>query len=261
LIVIVAQPEPLDSHQQAAAERITADPRARVIHLPVAAFNFSHVNNQALDITSGQHLCFVNDDVSPIGPDWLDLMTAHLHDPKVGVVGARLQYPDGSLQHAGIIMGLGGLVAAHAHRHVPSGASGYAWRATLTQEFSAVTGACMLVRRTVFEAAGGFDETYPSAHNDIDFCLRVRDAGNVIVLAAEATLIHHESLTYENHYAGRRTGEERDEIARMRRRWAAFIAADPFYSPNLDLAPGREWCLAFPPRPVVDVLGPDQPRQ
>jgi len=249
LVVVVAQPAPLDAAQQEAAARIAADPRARVVHVSAGRFNFSHANNQAVALLARGDVCFVNDDVTPLAPDWLDHMAAHLADPRIGIVGARLQYSDGSLQHGGVIMGVGGR-CEHAHRHLPAGEPGYAWRATVAQEFSAVTAACMLVRRGVFEALGGLDEAYASAYNDIDFCLRAREAGHGVVLAAGAALVHHELQTYGSHYAGERAPDEAVEIARMQARWAAVIAADPFYSPNLDLAPGREWRPAFPPRPA-----------
>lgn len=247
LIVIVAQPTPLDPHQQHAATRIASDPRTQILHLPTERFNFAEVCNRAAALAGPGPVCFVNDDVTPLGPGWLAHMQAHLADPRVGIVGARLEYPDGSLQHGGVIMGVGGL-CEHAHRHLPGTDPGYAWRASIDQEVSAVTAACMLVRRPVFDALGGFDIAYPSAYNDIDLCLRAREAGHAVVLAAGARLIHHELQTYGSHYEGDRAPARAAELARMRHRWASVIAADPFHSPNLSLAPGREWRLAFPPR-------------
>lgn len=262
LLVAVAQAEPLDEAQREAARRIAADPRARVVHLPAAGpFNFAAVNNRAAALLPpGEQVGLVNDDVTPLGADWLDHMAAHLTDPRVGIVGARLEYPDGSLQHGGVVMGIGGL-CGHAHRYLPPDEVGYAGRGALTQEFSAVTAACMVVRRTVFERLGGFDEAYPSAYNDVDLCLRAREAGFATVYAAEARLTHHESRTYGSHYAGERAAFEAEEMARMGRRWAAVIAADPFHSPNLELQPEREWCLAFPPRWAPDAPWHDLPQQ
>ena len=255
MIVAVAQPGPLDPVQRDAAARIAADPRARVVCLPTRRFNFAEVNNRAVAMLGDGLVCLVNDDLVPLGPDWLDHMAAQLADPRVAVVGARLHYPDGSVQHGGVVMGVGGL-CDHAGRHLTRGALG---RAALTQEVSAVTAACMLVRRSAFAALGGFDERYPSAYNDVDFCLRAREAGHAVVYAAEAALVHHELQTYGSHYADDRAPFEAEEVAAMRRRWAAVIAADPFHNPNLDLAPGREWCLAFPPRPPADLPWPAPP--
>lgn len=247
LVVAVSQPGPLDAAQRAAAARIEADGRARVLPLRAERFNFSWVNNRAIAETAGEHVLLLNDDVEPIDPGWLDAMAAHLADPAVGAVGAKLLYPDGSVQHGGVIMGMGGL-CDHAHRHLAGDAPGYAGRAVLAQELSAVTGACLLVRRRVLERLGGLDEDYPSAFNDVDLCLRVREAGFSVVFAPEAVLHHRELRTYGSHYAGERAPFQTVEVARMRARWGPVIAEDPFHSPNLSLHTGREWEPAFPPR-------------
>lgn len=247
LVVAVSQPGPLDAAQRAAAGRIEADTRARVLPLRAERFNFSWVNNRTIADTAGEHVLLLNDDVAPIEPDWLDTMAAHLADPAVGVVGAKLLYPGGTVQHGGVIMGMGGL-CDHAHRHLEGNLPGYAWRAVLAQELSAVTGACLLVRRRALERVGGLDEAYPSAFNDVDLCLRIREAGYSVVFAPEAALHHHELRTYGSHYAGERAQFHDTEVARMRIRWAGVIAEDPFHSPNLELTTGLEWEPAFPPR-------------
>lgn len=247
LVVAVSQPGPLDPAQRALAARIEADGRARVLPLRAERFNYSWANNRAVAATAGEYVLLLNDDVSPIEPGWLDAMAAHLTDPAVGAVGAKLLYPDGTVQHGGVIMGLAGL-CDHASRRLPGDAPGYAGRAVLAQELSAVTGACLLIRRRLLERLGGLDEAYPSAFNDVDLCLRVREAGYSVVFAPEAVLHHHELRTYGSHYAGERAPFEETEVARMRARWAGMIAEDPFHSPNLDLVPGREWEPAFPPR-------------
>ena len=253
LLVAVSQPGPLDAAQREAAARIEADGRARVVALHADSFNYSWVNNRAVGLTQAGHILLLNDDVTPIAPDWLNTMAAHLADPAVGVVGAKLLYPDGTVQHGGVIMGLAGL-CDHAYRHGPGGSPGYAHRAMLAQELSAVTGACLLVRREVLEAVGGLDEGYPSAFNDVDFCLRIREAGWAVVLAPDALLRHDEHQTYHSHYAGERAGFRQAEVARMRTRWAGVIADDPFHSPNLGLLPGSETAPAFPPRLVISAL-------
>lgn len=247
LVVAVSQPGPLDAEQRAAAERIVADGRARVVPLLAERFNFSSVNNKVVSATAGEHVLLLNDDVFPAEPGWLDAMAAHLADPVVGAVGAKLLYPAGTVQHGGVIMGLSGL-CDHAHRHLGGNAPGYAGRAVLAQELSAVTGACLLVRRRVLEQIGGLDENYPSAFNDVDLCLRVREAGYSVVFAPEAVLYHHELRTYGSHYAGERARFHESEAARMRARWPGVIADDPFHNPNLDLTAGFEWAPAFPPR-------------
>jgi GT2 family glycosyltransferase len=251
LHVVVMQPGPLDARQRAAAEAIARHPNATVTWLEAPGFNFSAANNHVAARTRSEHILLLNDDVSPIRRDWLRWMCAFLQDAQVGVVGARLLYPDGSVQHGGIIMGLSGL-CDHAHRHLPRNDPGYMSRAVLAQELSAVTAACMLVRRRLFEQVGGLDEAYPSAFNDVDFALRVGETGHAIVYAPQAELHHHELLTYGNHYAGDRAAFHDAEVRRMRRRWASVCADDPFHNPNLGLALGYEWKLAFPPRGVAE---------
>jgi O-antigen biosynthesis protein len=245
--VVVMQREPLDAAQRAAANRLAADSRVTVQFLQASAFNFSTASNHAASGTQSEHLLLLNDDVRPIKPDWLRWMTAFMADPQVGVVGARLLYPDDRVQHGGVILGLAGL-CDHAHRFLPREERGYMSRAVIAQEMSAVTGACMLVRRALFEHLGGLDESYPSAFNDVDLALRVREAGHSIVYAAQAELYHHELQTYGDHYDGERKASQNAEVARMRRRWAHVIAADPFHNPNLSLVPRMEWNLAFPPQ-------------
>ncbi|WP_424139392.1 glycosyltransferase [Roseomonas chloroacetimidivorans] len=245
--VVVMQRGPLDAAQQAAAKALLADARVTVMTLQAPSFNFSAANNHAATGARGEHILLLNDDVSPIRPDWLRWMTAFMADPQVGMVGARLIYPDNRVQHGGVIMGLAGL-CDHAHRFLPRAEPGYMSRAVVSQELSVVTGACMLVRRALYERTGGLDEAYPSAFNDVDFALRVGETGHSVVYAAEAELYHHELQTYGNHYAGERRAFEMLEVTRMRQRWADIIAADPFHNPNLSLAPCMEWQLAFPPR-------------
>lgn len=250
MLVVVTQDTPLDEEQGQAAERLRADPRVRVELLRCAGFNYSAANNFAAHRTSGEFLCLLNDDVSTLDGDWLERMVAAFSDAQVGIVGAKLYYPDMTVQHAGAIMGLAGLVE-HASRFLPRGEPGYAWRGVLDQEFSCVTGACMLVRRSVYEALRGLDEGLPTAFNDVDFCLRARGQGHSVVFAASVELIHHETISFGHHYAHDREREMAD-VHVMRRRWAEVCRADPFHSPNLSLMGKAEWELACPPRTDVD---------
>lgn len=250
--VVVMQPDPLDETQAAAADSLQRYPNVTVRWLQAPKFNFSQANNAiAADLTS-DHILLLNDDVAPIRPDWLRWMAAFLRDPRVGIVGARLLYPDDTVQHGGVLMGLSGL-CDHAHRHLPAAAAGYMGRAVLAQELSAVTAACMLVRRALYQRLGGLDENYPSAFNDVDFALRVGETGHEILYVPQAELHHYESQTYGSHYAGEREAFYEEEVLRMRRRWADVCAADPFHNPNLALSNGFEWQLAFPPR--TEILG------
>ena len=251
LHVAVMQPGPLDARQRADAAALSRYPNVTVTTVEAAHFNFSAVNNRIAARTAGDHILLLNDDVSPIRPDWLRWMLAFLRDPEVGIVGARLLYGDGRVQHGGVIMGLSGL-CDHAHRYLPGTEPGYMSRAVLAQELSAVTAACMLVRRSLFERVGGLDESYPSAFNDVDFALRVGETGHSVVYAPQAELHHHELQTYGSHYAGGRQSFQAEEVRRMRARWAKVTAADPFHNPNLGLTLGFEWQLAFPPRVHVE---------
>ncbi|MEY2497997.1 MAG: hypothetical protein QOD12_1553 [Verrucomicrobiota bacterium] len=211
------------------------------------AFNFSRLINRGAAAATGEVLAFLNNDIEATERGWLGEMVSHVLRAEVGAVGARLWYPDGTLQHGGVILGLGG-VAGHAFPRVPRGHPGYFNRAWLQQNCSAVTGACLLVRRKVFEEAGGFDETNLAINfNDVDFCLRLRAAGLLNVWTPSANLIHHESAS-RGHQA---TREEQAEFVReatfMQRKWGIDLLRDPYYNPNLSLnLPGFE--LAVPPR-------------
>jgi len=222
------------------------DKHIRVIAEP-GPFNYSRLNNRAAKQTRGEILVFLNNDTEIDDPAWLTEMVSHAARVEVGVVGARLWYPDGTLQHGGVILGLGG-VAGHAFPHIPRGHPGYFNRAMLQQNCSAVTGACMAVRRNVFEELGGFDEeNLGVSFNDIDFCLRATEAGYRIVWTPYANLIHHESASRGH----QRTREVQVEFERavdyMQTTWGAELLHDPFYNPNLSLnPPGFE--IAFPPR-------------
>ncbi len=220
---------------------------ARLFVTPDGSFNYSRVNNAAVATASGEIICLINDDVAPLEPEWLAILTGWLRLPRIGAAGARLLYPDGTVQHAGILLGVGG-VSAHANRFLPRAAAGYGGRAQADQAFLAVTGACLAMPRAVYEQAGGLDETLPIAFNDVDLCLRVRRMGLEVMLAAAAELTHYELLSLGNHFRGPRAGLEAAEAEEMRRRWAALIAADPYHNPNLAREPGREWTPAFPPR-------------
>jgi GT2 family glycosyltransferase/glycosyltransferase involved in cell wall biosynthesis len=218
-------------------------------------FNFSRLNNRAASEARGEILLFLNNDTEVDEPGWLSEMVSHAARTEVGVVGARLWYPDGTLQHGGVILGLGG-VAGHAFPHIPRGHPGYFNRAMLQQNCSAVTGACMALRKSVFEKVGGFDEeNLGVTFNDIDFCLRVTERGYRVVWTPYANLIHHESASRGH----QRTREEQAEFERavdyMQTTWGAQLMRDPFYNPNLSLnPPGFE--TAFPPREFISLAVP-----
>ncbi len=222
-------------------------PRVTILPVEISPFNYARVNNEAAENCACDLLLLLNDDVAPINRDWLCAMVAHMNDPRVGIVGARLLYGNGLVQHEGVIMGLANL-CEHAGRLADPRDAGPYGIGGLDREVSAVTGACMLIRASLYRALGGMDEAFCVALNDVDLCLRARAAGWRVVYCAGAVLHHYESLSLGRHYGGGRAGLERVEVARLRGRFPGQIAADPFYNPLASLQPGREWQPAFPPR-------------
>ncbi|WP_122666821.1 glycosyltransferase [Pseudomonas viridiflava] len=209
-------------------------------------FNYSALNNLAVSQARGELVGLINNDIEVISPDWLEEMVSLAVLPEVGAVGARLWYPDDRLQHAGVIVGVGG-VAGHSHKYLPKGEYGYFCRASLIQEMSAVTAACMVIRKSVFEQVNGLDEVnLKVAFNDVDFCLRVREAGYVNVYTPFAELYHHESATRGAEDTRRKKKRFKREIDYMLARWPE-IKVDYAYNPNLTLD-HEDFGLAWPPR-------------
>ena len=189
-------------------------------------FNYAAINNAAAAHALGSHLLFLNNDVQVIEAEWLEALLEHAQRSEVGVVGAKLLFPDNRIQHAGVIVGMRG-IASHAFKHLPAESPGYCGLAQVIRNTSAVTGACMMVRRTVFEELGGFDERLQFAFNDIDFCLRARERGYLVVYTPYAVLSHYEGAT-------RGILHLRADEQHMRRRWGKLIdRGDPYYNPNL----------------------------
>jgi GT2 family glycosyltransferase len=189
-------------------------------------FNFSAINNFAVEQTESPWLVFLNNDIEVIEPDWLTTMAEHVQRLQVGAVGARLLYPDDTVQHAGVVVGVGG-IAEHAFRGFPAEAPGVCRQLQVTRNYSAVTAACLMTRREVFNEVGGFDEErLPVTYNDVDLCLKMRKAGYLIVYTPFAKLYHHESGT-------RRRTVEPLETEVIRERWRDALERDPYYNPNL----------------------------
>jgi GT2 family glycosyltransferase len=212
-----------------------------------APFNYSALNNFAVQHTHGGILCFLNNDIEVITKRWLDEMVSHAVRPEIGAVGAMLYYPDSRIQHAGVILGLGG-VAQHAFIGLPRGSDGQLNRARLVQNYSAVTGACLVVRREVFEQVCGLNETdLAVAFNDIDFCLRVRAAGYRNLWTPFAEFYHHESASRGKEDTPERQQRFAREVDYMRRTWGPLLDNDPAYNPNLALSM-TGFDLAWPPR-------------
>jgi GT2 family glycosyltransferase len=198
-------------------------------------FNYSLINNFAVEHASGDVLLFLNNDIEAINADWLARMLEHALRPQIGCVGAKLLYPDRTIQHAGIILGIGG-VAGHSHKYFPAEADGYFGRLKVIQNVSAVTAACLMVRREVFTAVGGFDPDFQLAFGDVDLCVRIQAAGYRNLFTPYAELYHHESKTR----GVEDTEEKKERFVREARSFTAkhaklLSSGDPFYNPNLSL--------------------------
>jgi GT2 family glycosyltransferase len=201
--------------------------RHRVVAAPqLSPFNFARKLNFAAGLAEGEHILLLNDDIVVQEPGWLMAMVEHSQQADVGAVGALLRYPDGRLQHVGMLLGVCG-VAAHAYHGAPGDTTGYLSSVLTVRNYSAVTGACLMTRRRTFEALGGFDEDLPIDFNDVDYCLRVRQLGLRVVYTPYAQLVHHEAGTI-----GPRV-QATSEVQRFRERWRDVIANDPCYNPNL----------------------------
>ncbi|HEY2680422.1 MAG TPA: glycosyltransferase family 2 protein [Candidatus Udaeobacter sp.] len=210
------------------------------------AFNYSRLNNRGVELSRGTFVALLNNDVEVLNADWLTEMVSRAMQPKVAMVGARLWYPNGTMQHGGVILGAGG-IAGHAHAGLRRGDPGYFARAHLAQDISAVTTACALVKREAYLQVGGLDENLAVTFNDVDFCLRLRGAGYRIVWTPYAELIHHESASRGFDNSAPKQVRFLAEVDYMKSKWGDILQRDPFYNPNLSLDEDL-FTLAFPPR-------------
>ena len=193
-------------------------------------FNFASKLNFAVSHAQGEHVVLMNDDIEIISPDWMSAMLEYSQQNEIGAVGARLLFPDGSLQHIGVVLGIGG-GACHIFSGQPNSHPGYFNSSQIIRNYSAVTGACMMTRREIFKQVGGFDERFSTDFNDVDYCLKIREKGFRIVSTPFAELIHYEGATF----GSRERIVNPEEIALLKERWQSVIDNDPFYNPNLSL--------------------------
>jgi len=225
--------------------RLAVGGQARVLRYD-RPFNFSAINNFAVEQARGDVLVLLNNDTEIVGGDWLSELVSHAIRPGIGAVGARLLYPDGRVQHAGVVTGIQG-VAGHAFKGLPREAPGYFSLPHLLREVSAVTGACLAVRKVAYEQVGGLDDReLQVAFNDIDFCLKLRRAGYRNLYTPWAELYHHESYSRGSDLEGTRVRRFKTEVDVMRRRWPD-LENDPAYNPNLSLE-NEDYEFAAPPR-------------
>lgn len=212
---------------------IKQNPRVRVLEYD-APFNYSKINNYAASHCICDIIGLINNDIEIIHPDWLSEMVSHAVRPYIGVVGAMLYYPNDTIQHAGVIVGLGG-VAGHAYVSMQKGYPGQMFRAKLIQNLSAVTAACLLVRHEVFNQVGGLDAGLQVAFNDVDFCLRVREKGYLNLWTPYAEMYHHESASRGYEDTPEKQRRFIGEITYIKNRWGESLLFDPAYNPNLTL--------------------------
>jgi GT2 family glycosyltransferase len=200
------------------------------------AFNYSKLNNFGTGFARGDYFVLLNNDIEIITPDWLEGMLANCQRKNVGIVGAKLYYPDDTVQHAGIVVGIGGHVrgiAANMFVGLPRSRSGYFHKASLQMNYSAVTAACMMVSRKVYEQVNGFEEQLTVAFNDVDFCLKVRKAGYLIVYDPQVEAYHYESKSRGQEDTKEKVERFQREIEYMRSHWIGILKdGDPYYNPN-----------------------------
>ena len=212
-------------------------PKARVLTWE-KEFNYSAINNFAAKEAKGEYLLFLNNDVEILTPDWMEEMLQNCQQENVAAVGAKLYYPDDTIQHAGVVLGLGG-IAGHIMCRASKGDPGYFGRMISVQEISAVTAACMMVKKSDFDAVGGLDETFQVAFNDIDLCMKFRAAGKKIIFTPYAELYHYESKSRGLEDTPEKQFRFDKEVKRFQEKWAQQLEmGDPYYSPNLSVTEG-----------------------
>lgn len=198
-------------------------------------FNYSTINNFGAGFAKGEYVLLLNNDIEVITPNWLEEMLMFAQREDVGAVGAMLYYPDDTIQHAGVIIGIGG-IAGHAHKYFNRRSYGYVSRACISQNLSACTAACLLIRKEVFVEVGGLDESFAVAFNDIDLCMQIRKAGYLIVFTPYAEFYHYESKSRGLENSPEKIARFNGEIKRFKKKWGNKLeSGDPYYNPNLTL--------------------------
>ena len=197
-------------------------------------FNYSKLNNFAVEQATGDYLLFLNNDIQVITTDWIDAMVEQAQRSTVGAVGAHLLYPDHTIQHAGVVLGVGG-IAGHSHKHFPAGTQGYFSQIVAINNYSAVTAACLMCRRELFKQVGGLDESLAVAFNDVDLCLKIRQLGYQNIYLPHVQLYHHESKSRGLEDTSEKQHRFQLERSLMRKKWGELLQNDPCYSPHLSV--------------------------
>jgi len=235
--IVLVDHDSADPRSRPFFDSLARDPRVRIVdfHGP---FNWAAINNAAASVCRGSALCFLNNDIVAITPSWLSEMVSLLARPGVGAVGAKLLYPNGTVQHAGVVLGAGdaaGQVAGHAFAGLGTDEPGHLGQAVLPRTVSAVTGACLLTSRNAFEAVGGFDMVHlPVAYADVDYCLKLQQAGLRVVWTPHARLYHLETQTRGTDDTPEKMERLAGEARHLRARWGDRLRNDPFYNPHFE---------------------------
>lgn len=250
LEIIIVDNGTVDREALGLLETFARDPRVTLLRDP-SPFNFSTLNNRAAALASGEYFCLINNDIEVLDPDWLNEMVSVALQPGVGAVGARLYYPNGKIQHAGVITGIGG-VAGHAFKNQQRDDWNYMARSRLMLELTAVTAACMITPRSLYQRLGGLEEANLAvAFNDIDYCLRVCEAGHKVIYDPYAEFVHHESASRGYEDSPEKKQRYRSEEAYMLTRWENWLPNDRAYNPNLTL---RDCNFAISAQPRVQAF-------
>lgn len=234
--IIIIENNSSEEQTYAYYKELERDTKVRIVRWEQKGFNYSALNNFGAKFAKGEYLLFLNNDIEAIKSGWMEELLANCQRRNVGIVGAKLYYPDDTVQHAGTIVGLGG-IAGHAFINLPRARSGYLHKASLQMDLSAVTAACMMMKRSVFDEIGGFEEQLAVAFNDVDLCLRTVQAGYLVVYNPEAQLYHHESKSRGAEDSEEKVRRFQSEIEFMRTRWIQILKnGDPNYNKNLTLS-------------------------
>ena len=226
-------------------KQLSKEPDVRILHWN-GVFNYSAINDFGAKNARGDYFLFLNNDITVITPDWMEEMLGVCQRREVGAVGVKLLYPDNTIQHAGCVVGMGG-IAGHMFVDMPAERTGYLHKASLLQDMSAVTAACMMVKRDAFEKAGGFTKELAVAFNDVDLCLKIRREGYLVVYDPYAKLYHMESKTRGLEDSKDKVRRFQTEIEYMRSHWIQILKkGDPYYNKNLSLT---KWNYSLKPLP------------
>ena len=232
--IIIIENNSTEAETFAYYETLAQAENIRVVYWE-GVFNYSAINNYGCSFAKGEYILLLNNDIEVISPDWMQEMLMFAQRKDVGAVGAKLLYPDDTIQHAGVILGVGG-VAGHSHKYYPADSYGYMSRLTIAQNLSAVTAACMMMRKSLFEELEGLDETFEVAFNDVDLCMRIRQAGYLIIFTPYAQLYHYESKSRGVEDTPEKQKRFEKEVLCFQSRWGKELQqGDPYYNPNLTL--------------------------